>query len=410
MENARQETAMRSLRVLSFPIALLLAGAAPAFPQSSWVQSNKITPTATSTSTQQKFGASLASFGDWLLAGSFEQGGTGSAYLFERQGSAWGETYEFYPDAMLPDDEFGRAVALGQGVAVVGAPSAYDSGAAYVYEGAGSIWSEAACFLLQPLQQGALLGWSVAVSGDVALIGAPGISKVFALERSSGIWSWKGELVPSGFVPAEFGYSIAIEGTTAVVGSSGDGSVRVFDRSSGVWSETAELVSGDLDLERFGASVSIRGGGILVGAPEEDGDGAAVLFVLGASGWSQTAEWRSATVLPSSEFGFAVVLGADIAVVGAPGDEDSGVLGSAHVFERRSSSWVETAQLDPDVGPGEGTFGSSVALVDQNVLVNIGLNDSGVIGYLGAINVWGKTGGPSGKTAFLSGSFPRKRQ
>jgi hypothetical protein len=392
-----------------FAVLVSIGAGARIDAQGAWTQSSKITPTSTAPSAQQKFGASIATFDDWALVGAFEEGGTGSAYLYERQGSTWVEAYTLYPNMMPLDDEFGSAVALTNGIAIVGAPETFDSGAVHVFEGAGTVWTKVAWFSLQPLVPGARLGAATAVDGEMALVGAPGSSRVFVLERSSGVWSWSGELLPNGGPPVEFGFAVALAGTTAVVGAPSSGSVHVFERLSGAWTETAVLFPDDPDLDRFGAALSILGAELLVGAPDEDGEGAAVLFRRDPWGWSQAKEFRSAAAVPNVEFGFSVVLGPDMAVVGAPGDEDLGILGSAHVYERSGISWMETAQLDPDVGPGEGTFGSSLACVGRDVLVNIGLNDSGVLGYVGAVNVWRQATLRSGKTARIGAELPARR-
>ncbi len=369
---------------------LLALSAVPAFSQGSWFQNGKITPNGTSQG-QGKFGSSLAIWDDWLVAGAPFEDGMGSAYLFELQNGVWTQVEELYPSVIYLEDDFGAAVDLEDGIAAVGAPGFDDdSGKVYFFESGTQSWYEDAWFMLQPSMPDARFGWSVAVAGEEVLVGAPGISRVFIFDCSGGVWSWSGELVPLGIPPAQFGSSVAFDGTRAVVGAPGDRSARVFERSLGIWAETAVLVPDDPTLEDFGASVALHGSEILVGAPATGGSGAAVLFGLDTGGWSQTAELRSATALPESEFGFSVALDTGIAVIGAPSDDDD-VLGSAHVFELQGSVWSETAKLDPDVGQGEGTFASSVAVGAGTVFANVGLNDSGVLGYLGAVNFWLKT-------------------
>src|SRR2546429_3317558 len=103
-------------------------------------------------------------------------------------------------------------------------------------------------------------GWSVAVSGDTVVAGTPvdssdsmyaGVAYVFV--RDGGTWNQQARLapaVPSAF--AEFGYSVTISGDTLVVGAPGEdaggnaaGAVYVFGRHGTTWSQQATLTPSD---------------------------------------------------------------------------------------------------------------------------------------------------------------------
>lgn len=84
------------------------------------------------------------------------------------------------------------------------------------------------------------LGWSVATSGNQVFAGSAtddndrGSVSVFELNQSSGIWGEKTKLVASDrFATASFGSSLAVSGDVLVVGAIGDqenGSAYVFEK------------------------------------------------------------------------------------------------------------------------------------------------------------------------------------
>ena len=137
-----------------------------------------------------------------------------------------------------------------------------------------------------------------------------------------------------------FGYSVAVAGDTAVVGAYGDGSqsgsAYVFTRGgSGVWSQTAKLTAADgAANDQFGYSVAVAG------AYEDDdrggASGSAYVFVKPAAGWAtgtQTAKLTASDGTTTDYFGISVAVDGDTAVVGAHFDDDNGSKsGSAYAF------------------------------------------------------------------------------
>ena len=129
-------------------------------------------------------------------------------------------------------------------------------------------------------------GFSVAISGDFAVVGAhqhAGKGAGYVFEREGLDWVEVTTLQPSGVTIAsgdEYGRSVAIDGNVAVVGASKHdtsmpdaGAAYVFRRDAGgTWQYEAELTASDAFFEdEFGHSVAVAGDEILVGAPNEDG-------------------------------------------------------------------------------------------------------------------------------------------
>ena len=136
------------------------------------------------------FGISVAISGDYAIVGAvYEDGGagdplfnSGAAYVFERIGGTWTEVTPILraSDAQA-DDYFGYSVAISGDYAIVGAYSEdggagdplNSSGAAYVFERCGGTWTEVTPILrASDAQAGDVFGASVAISGDYAIVGA----------------------------------------------------------------------------------------------------------------------------------------------------------------------------------------------------------------------------------------------
>ncbi len=210
---------------------------------------------------------------------------------FVRSGAVWSEQQKLEASDASADDFFGDSVAISGETVVVGAhgddgAAGFDQGSAYVFVRSGGVWSEQQ--KLEASDAAALdsFGWSVAISGETIVVGAPfddgaagenqGSAYVFV--RSGGVWSEQQKLEASDAAYFNiFGTSVAISGETVVVGAveSGSqgtfqGSAYVFVRTDGVWSEQQRLKPSDAeDSAVFGHSVAISGETVVVGAPGE---------------------------------------------------------------------------------------------------------------------------------------------
>jgi len=237
-----------------------------------------------------------------------------------------------------------------------------------------------------------LFGTSIAVSGNTALVGAPvangGIGKgpgaVYVFVKGPAGWTQQAKLVASDPLAAKegFGSSVALDGDTAVIGAEnrgaflGDpfgqvGAAYVFQRSGTKWSQQAILTDGPHgggtgDL--FGFSVAITGGTVLVGAADAGGSGAVFEYVRSGATWSQTATLAGSDTGPGDGFGWDVALAGNTAVIGAPRNSPD-VPGSAYVFTKTGTGFVQQAELtSPDSQAGD-LFGRSVALSGRTALV-----------------------------------------
>lgn len=354
-----------------------------------------------------QFGWAVAVSGDTaLVAAKLDDSFAGSAYIFQRSGGAWTQQAKLEADDGAADDLFGWSVDLSGDTAVVGAmrdshSGFQDVGSAYVFQRTGNAWTQQAKLVASDAADDDAFGWSIAVSGDTAMVGAPadehatGGGSVYVFERSGGSWTEQSKLVASdAAVEDGFGRSVAMTADTAVVGSMADdhsgiadaGSAYVFTKNGTVWTEQAKLVADDAAAtDFFGAAVAVSGDSALVGAYFEDNAngnkaGSAYVFVRAGATWTQQAKLMASDGAQLDSFGLSVGLSGDVAVVGAYLADQTGAQGSnegkAYLFQRSGNTWTEEATLVASDAAEGDQFGQSVAINADAVVVGAHMSDS----------------------------------
>jgi len=226
----------------------------------------------------------VAISGDTFVASSYVASpAEDSAYVFVRSGNSWTQQADLVPNIRI-GGFFGETVAIDADTAVVGAPG---TNLCYVFVRSGGVWSEQAQLNNIGGQNDDRFGDAVAISGDTALVGAPfrdtgagpehGAALAFA--RNGANWSLQATLNPdpnNAYNNPRFGYSVAISGNTALVGtpyyyaSGGEiGSVWVFGRNGSQWDgQEMAPTHARASAEHFGAAVAIDGTLAVVGTPQ----------------------------------------------------------------------------------------------------------------------------------------------
>jgi hypothetical protein len=376
---------MISFRVLSAQVLVLLtwlAGPARA-------QECPLRLKASDASAGDLYGCAAALAGRRLVVGSIADDDAGSAYLYERTGNGWQERGKLTASDAAAGDQLGYAVALHDGLAVVGAPfkrtRGSASGAAYVFRCDARGCTERdrlaellpAAARLSPFDQ---FGLSVAIHGSTVAVGVPGADAVDLFALSDGTWQWLQRIVP-GENAASFGFSVALRGNVLVVGAPSAGAVFVFTETGGTWEGAGELRGGSAS-DLFGYSVALgdRPGGwtAVVGAPGAADGGAAYVF-------TSLDEGRIlATSTPHSsdaQLGVSVAIDPEgqTVLVGARHDGERGDdAGAAFVFARQADgTFVETAKLtDARQRPGD-ELGLGAAIAGGVAVVGAFKDDEG---------------------------------
>ena len=296
------------------------------------------------------------------------------------------------------DDYFGYSVAIDGNTAVVGMPNDdiganTEQGSAYILVRSGTTWIQQAKLTASDGATDDYFGHSVALSGDIALVGAylddvganvdQGSAYIFV--RSGTTWSENAKLTASdGVTYDNFGGSVALSGDTALVGAYSDdvgasndqGSAYAFVRIAGAWAQQAKLTASDGAAgDHFGWSVALSSDTALVGAYSDDvganiDQGSAYVFVRSGATWSQQTQLTFSDGASNFDFfGRSVALSGDTALVGADGYNLQH--GSAFVFVRNGIAWSQQAVLNASDSVSWFRFGYSVALSGDVALVGV---------------------------------------
>jgi hypothetical protein len=338
-------------------------------------------------------------------------------------------------------------LALAASLTVVLAPAARAQQSLAHDDGAGTLAA------LGPIVQEAYLkasntdagdqfGFTVAVSGNTVVVGAPkeasnaatingnqsnnsvlqaGAAYVFV--RNGASWTQQAYLKPSNnfLIGMQFGTSVAIDGDTIVVGAltqtnfpdPPSGAAYVFVRSGSTWSQQAFLKAPHPGLaDQFGSSVAVSGNTLVVGAPLEDSGatgvngvqldetapdaGAAYVFARSGAVWTVQAYLKASNTDANDYFGGAVAISGNTIVIGAQqedgsaagvnGDDTSdtaSAAGAAYVFLRTAGVWAQQAYLKASNVEQLDGFGNAVAVSGDTVVVGAWLEDSAATGVDG---------------------------
>ncbi|MFT3771417.1 MAG: MYXO-CTERM sorting domain-containing protein [Minicystis sp.] len=335
--------------------------------------------------------------------------GRGEALALRDSG---GRALLHYTDLFVHDAE-GRRVPAWLTVEA-GRPSIHvdDAEAIYPLEIDPLIWAEQTKLAsTQPYANG-MFGRSVAISGDTAIVGAHGennvylgVGVVYVFVRNNGVWTFQQRLVASDQVAYDsFGYSVSISGDTAVIGAPDVGSppkihvgaAYVFVRVGSTWTEQAKIPSpNQIDFDAFGASVSISGDTALVGTDSSQSVSRAFAYVRSGGVWTLQAQLIPSVQLFSTRYGSALAITGDTAIVGAPAEPDpnnnSIKLGAAYIFARSGATWAQKARLVASTPTSQMKFGCSVAIEGNTVLVGA-LGSDGAVATTGAAYVFTGSG------------------
>jgi acetyltransferase-like isoleucine patch superfamily enzyme len=268
-----------------------------------WTQQQTLIPADAGIGVNKNFGISVALAGDTAVIGAASDDhagiGSGAAYVFARAGGVWSQQAKLTASDAGVRDFFGSSVAVSGDTVVVGANHFLKpgTGAAYVFARSGGSWTQQAKLTASDGALDDVFGVSVAVSGDTALIGAggdddagDGSGSAYVYARSGGSWVEQAKLTASDAAAGDsFGINVAVSGNTALIGAPGDdgiGSAYLFTRNGSAWTEQAKLRSSDAAaMDSFGLPVAIDGDTALVGASgnddQGDASGSAYVFSLG---------------------------------------------------------------------------------------------------------------------------------
>jgi hypothetical protein len=332
----------------------------------------------------------------------------GIAYILRRDPESWQWVYDeetLQPTQGQANDYFGRALTMEGDVVVGGAPGTEVSlepkaGAAYVFRYMAEEWQEVT-LTADDARSGDLFGFSLDISGNTVLIGAPrdndqaindsGSAYIFEYDPDEELWEQQFKLPnPDPVSNDHFGFSVAIDGDFLAVGVPDDdnvkgtnaGSVRIYELDGDAWIEHPDspllpsvLAPGD----RFGRAVAIDGDLLVVGAPGDDGaasdEGAAYIYRYSAGNWvlEPGQPIQHSDPAGNDEFGGSVAVsnGNVLAAGGNPHWSYDPYAGAdaAYLFSSSGDTWSQQAKFVDAEGRTGEHFGHSVALSGDQAIV-----------------------------------------
>ena len=313
-----------------------------------------------------------------------------ASYTFAQQAYAKASNAE-------ANDAFGSAVALSGDTLAVAAyqedsdsdtingddsdNSANQSGAVYVFirDGEGT-WTQQAylkAFNSDILDQ---FGFSVTLSGDTLVVGAPGEASI----------------------------ATGINEDESDNSASTSGAAYVFIRDGeGTWTQQAYIKASNTEaLDLFGTSVSLSGDTLAVGASREDssatgidGDesnngtltsGAVYVFTRDGGGiWSQEAYIKASNTGANDLFGYTLTVSGDTLAVGAYGEASNATginqdqsnnsmfeSGAVYIFTRSGTTWTQEAYIKASNTEADDWFSYGLALSGDTLAVSAYKEDS----------------------------------
>jgi len=324
---------------------------------------------------QQKLNASDAEAGDgfgcfplvsgdtafisacWDDPSEFED--AGSVYVFTRGAEGtWAEKQKLFADDPNDYPAFGSSLAISGDTLVVGtcdwASDDPDDGSAHVFTRTGDTWSLEQVLIASDGERGDIFGCDVAISGDMVAVAA--------------VWDDH-----DGFYYA--------------------GSVYIFTRTGGVWTEQQYLTPTDAASNTGFRFPTILNDTMMISSDWDDHSGfvdAGSVYVLTRDEygtWTVQQKFTASDPGTGDHFGTLIALSEQIAVIASPEDDHSGMsdAGSVYVFIRSGDTWIEQQKVvSPDAGAGDH-FGRIFKGAGDTLLVGApgddhsGLEDAGSV-------------------------------
>ncbi|HZL98820.1 MAG TPA: hypothetical protein VFD43_01090 [Planctomycetota bacterium] len=332
-------------------------------------------------------------------------------------------------------DDFGRGVALEGDRLAIGArgddQAGLDRGAVFVFHrddrGTPHDVSDDAWVLedtlLPTLFGSSWFGHSLSLDGDNLLVGRPSSTSAHSIayvyRRDDGgtpgdpgddDWLLQDELpAPSSDLGDDFGWDVALSGDWALIGDPHDdtaanqaGAASLFrrddagtpaDPADDTWVLHTKLFgSHPGPFYRFGYTVDLQRERALIGARGEATSagadaGAVYVFEREKQGtadpsddtWHERARLTAADGFPGDAFGGSVDLEGELALIGAPGDDDLGdISGAVYLFRHDDAgtpgapgddAWLQLDKLHAPDGGEDDLFGETVLLKGDTVVV-----------------------------------------
>jgi hypothetical protein len=257
---------------------------------------------------------------------------------------------------------------------------------------------------------GDAFGTSLAISGDLMLVGAPyedgseskpagdpdeaakDSGAAYLFERTAAGWMYRAYLkAETPRAGAHFAFNLAIDGTRFAIGVPSDpdgGSVYTYDYAGGEVRQV-DILHGDTPTAGglFGRSVALQGNRLVIGLPGDNTGaneaGSLYVYEYESGSWQRSAILRSKTPGPLDWLGSSVAFDGDLVVSGATGRTVPGEQlpsGATYVFERTKDGWGQAQMLWPTTPETGAFFGEAVSVLGSTIAVGGFFGTAGLSG------------------------------
>jgi len=362
------------------------------WPIGAWFEKQKIV--ASDAEASDRFGLGVAMSGDGLttVVGATREdpssvSDAGAAYVFQRSGEVWSQTFKLTASTPQATAYFGEYVAINQDgtVIAVGAPfedgSFLNSGAVYIYRWNGTSWDETR-LVASPEKASATFGRGVALSasGNRLLVGAVGDTSnngaMFVFDYAGGSWTQTDRIAP--YTGAyKFANKIAMSpdgktlfGTRVI----GIGEINVFRQVGGVWTKVQNF------SQRSNAQLASSFNGSVLASGDESTSRVYVYDELTPNTWTLRTTLNSTPSISGAIFGASVAISYDGNALLVGARESTGGVGSVKtgcaygfVYSPLTSTWRQTPVMLTDPRPESlAQVGAAISCSSDGYYVNVG--------------------------------------
>lgn len=232
-----------------------------------------------------------------------------------------------------------------------------------------------------------VFGYGLAIDGESLLVGSRGSDTpqqnsgaVYAYRRVSGNWAQAQKLVfPTALRDDQIGTSVALSGSVAVAGAPGrglSGAAFVLRFDGGTWFSQTEVSDASAgSASEFGAAAACSPNLVAIGAPNSPegvgaGAGRVRIFERPAQVWVAGQLLRAPFPDPGDRYGSALAMSGEFLAVAAPGDDDRAInSGAVYLYRLVSGQYQLVNKVFPPVSYAEDWFGRSVAFAGSMLVV-----------------------------------------
>ncbi|KAJ5073432.1 hypothetical protein M0811_08840 [Anaeramoeba ignava] len=332
-----------------------------------WIESSILNPNENQL--QSHFGSSISSYQDYLVIGAYNQQvgqtrGQGQVYVFQNIDMNWIQKQILIANDGNLLEKFGYSVSIYQDFIAIGAPSDKvgdnsSQGKVYIFQNNGTNWIQKQILIANDGQEYDNFGWSLSISQNYIVIGAPSAKvgdnsfqgKAYIFQNNGTNWIQKQILIASdGQFSDYFGGSLSISQNYIVIGAVdakvGDnfdqGKAYIFRNNGTDWIQKQILIASDGKTnEHFGWSVFIKNDQLIIGAhfaevDGKSGQGKAYMFSLNQEYWEETIKLISEDGKEGDSFGNSVGISENYVIVGAyqASIGDNLKQGKAYIFDK----------------------------------------------------------------------------